>query len=144
MVWIDMVVGIISADECQTLETGAEAYRGYTSSDSVSYTHLRISVPYIKGDVRMEIWKDIKGQEGRYQISSTGRLRRMPRYVKGKSGSLRRLPMQTLELTYDEVKKIKRKLEEGEHVLKIAEEFNISRKVVSKIKSGRSYAWVER
>ena len=104
----------------------------------------RISVPYIKGDVRMEIWKDIKGQEGRYQISNTGRLRRMPRYVKGKSGSLRRLPMQTLELTYDEVKKIKRKLEEGEHVLKIAEEFNISRKVVSKIKSGRSYAWVER
>jgi len=48
----------------------------------------RISVPYIKGDVRMEIWKDIKGQEGRYQISSTGRLRRMPRYVKGKRGSL--------------------------------------------------------
>ena len=92
----------------------------------------------------MEIWKDIKGQEGRYQISSsTGRLRRMPRYVKGKNGSLRRLPMQMLELTYDEVKKIKRKLEEGEHVLKIAEEFNISRKVVSKIKSGRSYAWVE-
>ena len=86
----------------------------------------------------MEIWKDIKGQEGRYQISSTGRLRRMPRYVKGKNGLLRRL-----ELTYDEVKKIKRKLEEGEHVLKIAEEFNISRKVVSKIKSGRSYAWVE-
>ena len=41
--------------------------------------------------------------------------------------------MQMLELTYDEVKKIKRKLEEGEHVLKIAEEFNISRKVVSKI-----------
>ena len=35
------------------------------------------------------------------------------------------------------------KLEEGEHVLKIAEEFNISRKMVSKIKSGRSYAWVE-
>ncbi len=33
VVWIDMVVGIISADECQTLETGAEAYRGYTSSD---------------------------------------------------------------------------------------------------------------
>ena len=79
----------------------------------------------------MEIWKDIKGQEGRYQISNTGRLRRMPRYVKGKNGSLRRLPMQML------------KLEEGEHVLKIAEEFNISRKVVSKIKSGRSYAWVE-
>ena len=77
----------------------------------------------------MEVWKDIKGQEGRYQISSTGRLRRMP--------------MQMLELTYDEAKKIKRKLEEGEHVLKIAEEFNISRKVVSKIKSGRSYAWVE-
>lgn len=91
----------------------------------------------------MEIWKDIKGQEGRYQISNTGRLRRMPRYVKGKNGSLRRLPMQMLELTYDEVKKIKRKLEEGEHVLKIAEKFNISRKVVSKIKSGRSYAWVE-
>ena len=89
----------------------------------------------------MEIWKDIKGQEGRYQISSTGKLRRMPRYVKGKNGLLRRLPMQMLELTYDEVKKIM--LEEGEHVLKIAEEFNISRKVVSKIKSGRSYAWVE-
>lgn len=51
--------------------------------------------------------------------------------------------MQMLELTYDEVKKIKRKLEDGEHALKIAEEFNISRKVVSKIKSGRSYVWVE-
>ena len=47
------------------------------------------------------------------------------------------------DITDDEVKKIKRMLEEGEHVLKIAEEFNISRKVVSKIKSGRSYAWVE-
>lgn len=90
----------------------------------------------------MEVWKDIKGQEGRYQISCTGKLRRMPRYVKGKNGSLRRLPMQMLELTYDEVKKIKRMLEEGEHVLKIADKFNISRKVVSKIKSGRSYAWV--
>ena len=76
----------------------------------------------------MEIWKDIKGQEGRYQISNTGRLRRMPRYVKGKNGSLRRLPMQMLELTYDEVKKIKRKLEEGEHVLKIAENLTFQEK----------------
>ena len=76
---------------------------------TVSYTHL-------------DVYKR-QGQEGRYQISSTGRLRRMPRYVKGKNGSLRRLPMQMLELTSDEVKKIKRMLEEGEHVLKIAEEF---------------------
>ena len=49
--------------------------------------------------------------------------------------------MQMLELTYDEVKKIKRKLEEGEHVLKIAEEFNISRKVVTNVEPPNNEFW---
>lgn len=90
----------------------------------------------------MEEWKNIEGLEGRYQISTSGKLRRMPRYVKGKNGSYRRLPMQVLELTYDEVVAVKRELAEGEHVIHIAEKFGISQKTVSKIKSGRSYAWI--
>lgn len=37
----------------------------------------------------MEIWKDIKGYEGCYQISSNGRLRSLDRYVNGISGCKR-------------------------------------------------------
>ena len=91
----------------------------------------------------METWKDIEGFENRYQVSSEGRLRCMPRYVKGRSGSYRRLPMQILELRMDEVLKIKELLAEGVHPYAIAEDMGISRKVVSKIKSGRSYAWLK-
>jgi len=91
----------------------------------------------------METWKDIEGQENRYQISSAGRIRRMPRYVRGRNGSYRRLPAQILELTVDEVLNIKHRLTEGIHPYVIAEEMGISRKVVSKIKSGRSYAWLK-
>ncbi len=90
----------------------------------------------------METWEDIEGQENRYQISSKGRIRRMPRYVRGRNGSYRRLPMQILELKMDEVLQIKRLLLEGIHPHVIAEEMGISRKVVSKIKSGRSYGWL--
>ena len=91
----------------------------------------------------METWKDIEGQENRYQISSEGRIRRMPQYVRGRNGSYRRLPVQILELTKEEVLKIKQLLREGVHPYVIAEEMGISRKVVSKIKSGRSYAWLK-
>ena len=91
----------------------------------------------------METWKDIEGQENRYQISSEGRIRRMPQYVRGRNGSYRRLPVQILELTMDEVLKIKQLLTKGVHPYVIAEEMDISRKVVSKIKSGRSYAWLK-
>lgn len=90
----------------------------------------------------METWKDIDGLENKYQISSTGRLRCMPRYVRGRNGSTRRLPMQVLELTREQVLFVRRQLAEGKHSYRIAEEMGISRKVVSKIKSGRSYAWL--
>ena len=90
----------------------------------------------------METWKDIDGLENKYQISSTGRLRCMPRYVRGRNGSTRRLPMQVLELTREQVLSVRRQLAEGRHPYRIAEEMGISRKVVSKIKSGRSYAWL--
>ena len=33
----------------------------------------------------MEIWKDIPGHEGRYQVSNLGRVRSLDRYVKGRS-----------------------------------------------------------
>lgn len=91
----------------------------------------------------METWKDIEGLENRYQISSKGRLRCMPRYVRGRNGSYRRLPMQILELTREEVLSVKRQLAGGKHPYVIADEMGISRKVVSKIKSGRSYAWLK-
>lgn len=90
----------------------------------------------------METWKDIEGYENRYQISSEGRLRCMPRYVRGRNGSTRRLPMRVLELTRKQVLSVKGQLAEGKHPYVIAEEMEISRKVVSKIKSGRSYAWL--
>lgn len=90
----------------------------------------------------METWKDIEGYENRYQISSEGRLRCMPRYVRGRNGSTRRLPMQVLELTRQQVLCVKGQLAEGKHPYVIAEEMGISRRVVSKIKLGRSYAWL--
>ena len=90
----------------------------------------------------METWKDIEGYENRYQISSEGRLRCMPRYVRGRNGSTRRLPMQVLELTRQQVLCVKGQLAEGKHPYVLAEEMGISRKVVSKIKLGRSYAWL--
>ena len=55
---------------------------------------------------------------------------------------MRRLPMKVLELKYDEVLQIKRMLAGGIHPYEIAEKMGISRKMVSKIKSGRSYAWL--
>ena len=90
----------------------------------------------------METWKNIEGYENRYQISSEGRLRCMPRYVRGRNGSTRRLPMQVLELTRKQVLSVREKIAEGKHPYAIAEEMGISRKVVSKIKLGRSYAWL--
>lgn len=34
----------------------------------------------------MEIWKDIKGYEGLYQISNTGKVKSLTRYINSKSG----------------------------------------------------------
>lgn len=90
----------------------------------------------------MENWKDIEGMENRYQVSSEGKIRCMPRYVRGRNGSFRRLPMKVLELKVDEVLRIKQMLADGIHPYEIAEQMGISRKMVSKIKSGRSYAWL--
>lgn len=90
----------------------------------------------------MENWKDIEGMENRYQVNSEGRIRCMPRYVRGRNGSFRRLPMKVLELKVDEVLHIKQMLADGIHPYEIAEQMGISRKMVSKIKSGRSYAWL--
>ena len=100
------------------------------------------AVLYIKEGFALEQWKDIEGQEGRYQISSQGRIRCMPCCVKCRGGYVRRLPMKVLELKYDEVLQIKRMLAGGIHPYEIAEKMGISRKMVSKIKSGRSYAWL--
>lgn len=33
-----------------------------------------------------EIWKDIKGYEGQYQVSNLGRVKSLQRYVKGRNG----------------------------------------------------------
>lgn len=85
-----------------------------------------------------ETWKDIPGLEGLYQISSLGRYKRLERFIKG-----RKLPEAILPLDAPTVKKIKERLARKEHVYEIADSMGVSRKVVSKIKSGRSYAWVK-
>jgi len=100
--------------------------------------------PVHRGVVLMkETWTDIPGLEGKYQISDQGRIRCMPCCVKCRGGYVRRLPMKVLELKYDEVLQIKRMLAGGVHPYEIAEKMGISRKMVSKIKSGRSYAWLD-
>ncbi len=112
------------------------------SSPKGNGTGGRNAALYIKEVWGLERWKDIEGMEGRYQISDQGRIRCMPRYVKCRGGSVRRLPMKVLELKYDEVLQIKRMLAGSVHPYEIAEKMGISRKMVSKIKSGRSYAWL--
>lgn len=85
----------------------------------------------------MRNWKDIEGMEGRYQISSDGSIRVLPHFVKG-----RKVPMKVLELKYQEVVEIKKRLAQGEHPYSIAENMSVSRKIISRIKSGRSYGWI--
>jgi len=40
----------------------------------------------------MEVWKDIKGYEGFYQVSNLGQVKRLKTKVKGKLNSIRTLP----------------------------------------------------
>ena len=82
-----------------------------------------------------ETWTDIPELEGKYQISNMGRYKRLSRYIQG-----RRLPEEILPLNQREVKE---RLGRKEHVYDIADSMGISRKTVSKIKSGRSYAWAK-
>lgn len=44
-----------------------------------------------------EIWKDVKGFEGLYQVSNIGRVKGLERVVSGKLGSIRTLPEKILE-----------------------------------------------
>ena len=85
----------------------------------------------------MKDWKDIEGMEGRNQISGDGSIRILPHYAGG-----RKLPMKVLDLKYQEVLEIKSRLAGGEHPYSIAEDMGVSRKVISRIKSGRSYGWI--
>ena len=80
-----------------------------------------------------ETWTDIPGLEGKYQISNMGRYKRLSRYIQG-----RRLTEEILPLNQSQVRVGRR-----EHVYDIADSMGISRKTVSKIKSGRSYAWAK-
>lgn len=85
----------------------------------------------------MKDWKDIEGMEGRYQISNDGSICVLPHFVRG-----RKIPMKVLDLKYQEVVEIKKRLAQGEHPYHIAEDMGVSRKVISRIKSGRSYGWI--
>jgi hypothetical protein len=46
-----------------------------------------------------EIWKDIKGFEGLYKVSNTGKVKSLTRKVKGKSGSYRTINEKLISLT---------------------------------------------
>lgn len=85
-----------------------------------------------------ETWTDIPGLEGKYQISSMGRYKRLSRYVQG-----RRMQEEVLPLNQSQVREVRERLRNKEHVYDIADSMGISRKTVSKIKSGRSYAWAK-
>lgn len=85
-----------------------------------------------------ETWTDIPGLEGKYQISSMGRYKRLSQYIHG-----RRLPEEVLPLKQSQIREVRERLGNKEHVYDIADSMGISRKTVSKIKSGRSYAWAK-
>ena len=84
-----------------------------------------------------ETWTDIPGLEGKYQISNMGRYKRLSRYIQG-----RRLTEEILPLNQSQVREVKERLGRRD-VYDIADSMGISRKTVSKIKSGRSYAWAK-
>ena len=95
--------------------------------------------PIHRGVVLMkETWTDIPGLEGKYQISNMGRYKRLSRYIQR-----RRLTEEILPLNQSQVREVKERLGRREHVYDIADSMGISRKTVSKIKSGRSYAWAK-
>ncbi|WP_243141075.1 MULTISPECIES: NUMOD4 domain-containing protein [unclassified Lactonifactor] len=54
----------------------------------------------------MKDWKDIEGMEGRYQMSGDGSIRVLSHFVRG-----RKVPMKILDLKYQEVVAIKKRLE---------------------------------
>lgn len=85
-----------------------------------------------------EVWTDIDGLEGKYQISDKGRYKRLATFKNG-----RRLPEQILPLNADMVHQIKGAIKRGDNTIKIAECFGVPRRVVSKIKAKRSYAWAK-
>ena len=49
-------------------------------------------------DGSAEMWADIRGYEGRYQVSTLGRVKSLARYRKGKSGGLVPLPELIMKL----------------------------------------------
>lgn len=46
----------------------------------------------IAKEIIMEVWKDVSGWEGVYQVSSHGRMKSMARYVNSRNGGKRPLP----------------------------------------------------
>lgn len=48
-----------------------------------------------------EIWKDIKGYEGYYQISTLGRVRSLDRYVNGRYGNQQLIKGKILTICYN-------------------------------------------
>ena len=58
--------------------------------------------------MKTEIWKDINGYEGKYQVSNLGRVKSLARFRVGKSGSNTRMPEQLLKqsITKDGYKRV--------------------------------------
>lgn len=60
--------------------------------------------------INMEKWKDIKGYEGAYQISSHGNVRSLTRFVKYKDGGEKELKGQMLKPFENDMKRVKYEL----------------------------------
>lgn len=57
---------------------------------------------YFKGLIYIEeIWKDIKGYEGIYQVSTFGRMKSLDRYVTRKNGAVQFYPGKFLKICYN-------------------------------------------
>lgn len=63
----------------------------------------------------MEIWKDIPGYEGKYQVSNYGRVKSIARYRKGSYGSIVFVPEKILKGKVDKDGYIEYALCTGEH-----------------------------
>ncbi len=50
-------------------------------------------------DGSVEMWADIQGYEGRYQVSTLGRVKSLARFRRGKAGALVPLPEMIMRLT---------------------------------------------
>lgn len=82
-----------------------------------------------------EIWRDIPGYEGRYQVSNLGHSNRIDMVIVGNEGR------QIIQV--EQVSSIRDRLAKGDSCKAIANDYGVHPSTISKIKCGRSFSWLE-